>query len=230
MYGFIKRVFDVVVSLIGIIVTLPIWIIAIVGILISDPGPIFYIANRVGKDNKPFNMFKFRSMRVAKGANEKNFKADENRIFPFGNFIRRTKIDELPQLLNILFGHMSVVGPRPAAKDQLHIVRDGKYTVIAKVIPGLTGPGAIYDYIYGDSISSEDEYIDKVLPTRLELEVYYIKKRNVLLDLRMIWHTAICVLCSIIGRTPQKIVDRLVVLADEERKNNPHNAEVGADL
>ena len=109
---------DIICALMGIIGTSPLWIIGIVGIMISDPGPIFYMANRVGQNNKIFKMFKFRSMRVDKNANENGFKADTNRIFAFGEFIRRSKIDELPQLLNILFGDMSVVGPRPASVDQ----------------------------------------------------------------------------------------------------------------
>lgn len=74
------------------------------GIKCSDPGPYFYLAHRVGKNNKEFRMFKFRSMRLAKGTNENCFKADTDRIFPFGSFLRATKMDELPQLLNILRG------------------------------------------------------------------------------------------------------------------------------
>ena len=114
MYRFIKRTFDIVASSLALIVLSPIWLIATIGILISNPGPIFYCAARVGKDNKHFKMFKFRSMRVDKNANEKSLRPDQNRIFPFGRFIRATKIDELPQLLNILIGDMAVVGPRPA--------------------------------------------------------------------------------------------------------------------
>ena len=102
MYKIVKRIFDIICALLGIIGTSPLWIIAIVGILISDWGPIFYVATRIGKDNKPFKMYKFRSMRVAKAANEKSLRADTNRIFPFGEFIRKVKIDELPQLLNVL--------------------------------------------------------------------------------------------------------------------------------
>lgn len=218
MYNIVKRVFDFVASLCGIIVTSPLWVFAIIGILLSDPGPIFYMANRVGIDNKPFKMFKFRSMRVAKDADEKNFKADTNRIFPFGELIRRLKIDELPQLINILLGHMSVVGPRPAAKDQLDIVRGGKYGVCASVLPGLTGPGALYDYIYGDTVTEEGEYEEKVLPTRLELEVYYIKNKGILYDLRMIWYTVICIFCSLLRRQPEGIIGELIDCANTEKQ------------
>ena len=96
-YKVIKRIFDFICALIGIIGTLPLWIIGIVGILVSDWGPIFYIAHRIGKDNKPFKMYKFRSMRVVQAATEASLRPDEDRIFPFGHFIRKVKIDELPQ-------------------------------------------------------------------------------------------------------------------------------------
>lgn len=217
MYRVFKRIFDIAASLIGIVVTFPVWMIAIIGIELSDPGPVFYMANRIGKDNKPFRMFKFRSMRVAKGADEKNFKAEVSRIFPFGNFIRRVKIDELPQLINILVGHMSVVGPRPAANDQLDIVREGRYGVCAKLRPGLTGPGALYDYIYGDTVEDEEEYREKVLRIRLELEVYYINNNGVLYDLKMIWYTAECIVCSIFGKQPKKIIAELLSCADAKQ-------------
>ena len=99
IYRIVKRIFDFICALIGIIVTSPFWIIAFVGILVSDWGPIFYTAHRIGKGNKPFKMYKFRSMRVAKGANEASLRPDEDRIFPFGHFIRKVKI-RIPTLLS----------------------------------------------------------------------------------------------------------------------------------
>ena len=111
-YRFIKRLFDICSSGIALIGLSPIWLVAIVGILVSDPGPIFYFANRVTKDNRTFRMYKFRSMRVDKNANEKSLRPDQNRIFSFGRFIRATKIDEMPQLLNVFLGDMAVVGNR----------------------------------------------------------------------------------------------------------------------
>ena len=127
VYRVVKRVFDFICAFIGILGTSPFWIIAIVGILVSDWGPIFYVATRIGKDNKPFKMYKFRSMRIAKAANEASLRPDADRIFAFGNFIRKVKIDELPQLLNILNGTMSIIGPRPVAQDQFELFRYGKW-------------------------------------------------------------------------------------------------------
>ena len=209
VYKAAKRIFDIVTSGIGIVGTAPLWGVAIIGILMSDPGPVFYRANRIGIDNKPFVMFKFRSMRTDRNANEKNFKADTNRIFKWGAFIRKTKIDELPQLLNILKGDMSVVGPRPASKDQVEIVRAGKYAEISKVKPGLTGPAALYDYIYGDTIEDEQEYEERVLPTRMELDIFYAKQMSVFYDIKMIWWTVISIFNSITHRNSDGIFAEL---------------------
>ena len=209
-YQIIKKCFDFICSIIGILVSSPIWLVAIIGILISDPGPIFYTADRIGYNNKHFKMYKFRSMRICNTANEKSFKADTDRIFPWGAFIRKTKIDELPQLINLFLGDMSIVGPRPAANDQFDIVRAGKYNIASTVKPGLTGPAALYDYIYGDTIEDPDEYERLVLPTRLELEAYYPAKMSLWYDIKMIWYTIVCILASITNRNPNKIYAELV--------------------
>lgn len=203
-----KRVFDIVCSLLGMAVTSIFWLVAVIGIEVSDPGPVFYMANRVGKDDKVFRMFKFRSMRQGK-ADETVFRGDEDRIFPFGKFIRATKIDELPQLLNIFLGHMSIVGPRPASVDQVKIVRAGKYAVTSTVQAGLTGPSALYDYIYGDTVEDAADYERLVLPTRLELDAFYVTKMGVWYDLKMIWYTVVCVLASVFRKEPKKILREL---------------------
>jgi len=209
MYRIVKRVFDFVCALIGIIGTSPIWLVAIFGILVSDPGPIFYMANRVGKGNRLFKMFKFRSMRVDRQANENSLRPDQDRIFWWGEVMRRLKIDELPQLLNILNGTMSVIGPRPASKDQVGIVRAGKYAEVSDVPCGLSGPSALYDYIYGDQFTDEAEYMEKVLPTRLELDYYYIHHISFGYDVKMIWQTIVCIVYSLFRKEPTYILKQL---------------------
>lgn len=211
----IKRFFDFVCAFIGIVGTSPIWLIAIVGILVSDWGPIFYVTQRIGKDNKPFKMYKFRSMRVAKSANENSLRPDEDRIFPFGHFIRKTKIDGLPQLLNILNGTMSIVGPRLVAQDQFDMFRYGKWDIAKEVPVGLSGPAALYDYIYGDQITDEKEYMEKVYPTRRELEYTYVQKMGIFYDLKMIIYTVICILYAVCGKECKWIYDELVAAAKE---------------
>ena len=219
MYRIVKRCFDFICALIGIIGTSPLWIVAIVGILVSDWGPVFYTAHRIGKDNKPFKMFKFRSMRVAKAANEASLRPDEDRIFPFGHFIRKVKIDELPQLLNILNGTMSIVGPRPVAQDQLKLFRTGKWNLAAKVPVGLSGPAALYDFIYGDQFADEKEYMEKVFGTRRELEYVYVKKASISYDLKMIVYTVICIFYAMFGKECSWILNELRVSAREYENN-----------
>jgi len=217
LYLFLKRLFDMGCSLLGTIVTSPLWLIAAVGIELSDPGPVFYIARRATKDNRVFNMFKFRSMRVGK-ANESVFRGEEDRIFPFGRFMRATKMDELPQLINILIGDMSIVGPRPAAVDQLEHTRGKRFARISEVQSGLTGPSALYDYLYGDQIEDEETYVRDVLPVRLELDLVYLDKRGICFDLRMIWWTVVCIVCQITGRRPERIFSTLLRWAEEHKQ------------
>lgn len=218
LYRFFKRFFDVVCALIGIIGTSPLWIIGIVGILVSDGGPIFYTAHRIGKDNKPFKMYKFRSMRVLKeqhaGA-EASLRPEQDRIFAFGEFIRKVKIDELPQLLNILNGTMSIIGPRPVAQDQFEMFRYGKWNEAAKVPVGLSGPAALYDFIYGDQFTDETEYMEKVYPTRRELEYTYVQKAGFWYDAKMIVYTVICILYAVCGKECTWILKELEADAKE---------------
>ena len=212
MYRFIKRLFDVFASSFALIVLMPVWIVAIMGILVSDPGPVFYVANRVGKNNKHFKMYKFRSMRVDKNANEKSLRPDQDRIFKWGGIMRDTKIDELPQLINVFIGDMCIIGPRPASAEQVEITRAGKYAVTSELKPGLSGPSALYDYIYGDEITDEAEYEKLVLPTRLNLDLYYIKSCGLSYDAKMIWWTILSIL---IPRQRETILKELIASAKE---------------
>ena len=213
MYRLIKRLFDIVSSALALIVLIPIWTVAIIGIFVSDPGPIFYCARRAGKDNRYFRMYKFRSMRIDKNANEKSLRPDQDRIFLWGRIMRDTKIDELPQLLNVFIGDMSVIGPRPASVDQMEITRVGKYAVISQIKPGLSGPSAIYDYIYGDNITDEDEYKMLVLPTRLKLDLYYLKARGLGYDIKMIWWTMLSIFTY---KQRKRILSELIASAKTE--------------
>ena len=193
MYAAVKRIFDFFASGIALVILFPLWLIAALGIELSDPGPVFYVADRVGKGGKHFCMYKFRSMRMDCSANEKSLRPDQDRIFAWGSAMRETKLDELPQLLNVFWGDMSVIGPRPASADQVEIVRAGKYAAVSDVKPGLSGPSALYDYIYGDTIQDEDEYNEKVLPARLDLDLYYLKAKSIAFDLKMILWTLLAI-------------------------------------
>lgn len=218
IYRVIKRCFDFICALLALILLSPIILLTVVGILISDWGPIFYKANRIGKGNKPFRMYKFRSMKVLKAPKkgaEASLRPDEDRIFPFGRFIRKAKIDELPQLINILNGTMSIIGPRPVAEDQFEMFRHGKWNEASKVPVGLSGPAALYDYIYGDQINDEKDYMEKVYPTRRELEYTYVQKAGLWYDLRMIVYTVICICYALVGKECKWILEEFVAEANK---------------
>lgn len=213
MYSATKRCFDFSCAFLALIALSPIFVLTALGILISDWGPLFYKANRIGKGNRPFRMYKFRSMKVLKApkkGSEASLRPDEDRIFPFGHFIRKAKIDELPQLINILNGTMSIIGPRPVAEDQFDMFRYGKWNEAAKVPVGLSGPAALYDYIYGDQITDEKEYMEKVYPTRRELEYTYVLKASLWYDLKMIVYTVICICYSLCGKECTWILNELL--------------------
>lgn len=220
MYKFVKRGLDIVLSAMAIVCSSPFWLVTMIGIELSDPGPLFYRANRIGKDNQEFSMYKFRSMRVLKtpqkGA-EASLRPETDRIFPWGKVIRKLKLDELPQFLNIFLGDMSIVGPRPVAKDQFDLFRFGKYDETKTVKPGITGPAALYDYIYGDRFEEADvdAYTEMVYPTRRELELVYVRKQGFLFDTWLFFQTAWCVICSLLGIENKKLLKKLVAMAQE---------------
>ncbi len=219
MYRIIKRCFDFICAFIALVILSPIFLLTIIGILISDWGPLFYFANRVGKDNKKFKMWKFRSMRVLRAPKEgaeASLRPEQDRIFWWGQIMRRLKIDELPQLLNILNGTMSIVGPRPAAVDQVDITRGGENAIAATVPCGLTSQSSLWDYIYGDLFTEEDEYNEKVLPIRLKLDVYYVKHAGFFGDVKLIIWTVLAILYTACGKYPQWMHDSLVSMAKEE--------------
>lgn len=198
---FIKRTFDIVMSSIALLILSPIFLLTMIGIKLSSKGGVFYKASRVTINGNTFGMYKFRSMHEAKNAVEKSFIADGNRIFPFGSFLRKSKIDELPQLINILLGHMSIVGPRPASTANVDELYTGKYKDIQKVRPGLTSYASLYDYKHGELfISDNDEYIRKVLPVKMELELYYVHNWNVFVDLKLIFGTVITIIEIVFGK------------------------------
>lgn len=197
VYRLIKRLFDILSSAAAIIVSSSIWVLIAIGIKCSSRGPIFYKADRVGKGNERFTLYKFRSMDQyhpeIKGKGERReggYIANEKRIFPFGAFLRRSKLDELPQLINIFFGQMSVIGPRPITEAGVKKHYLGKYDKVLTVRPGLACLDSLYDYAHGELVVKDNEEFDKkVAPVRDYLANMYVEKRNIGLDLYCIGRT-----------------------------------------
>jgi len=181
----IKRFFDIVLSLIFLIPTALMIPFILLIIKIQSPGPIFFKQKRTGLDGKEFEMLKFRSMHVNKDADKVQATKDDPRKYPFGNFMRKSNIDELPQFLNVLKGDMSIVGPRPhmlAHTEQYSQLID-KYMVRHFVKPGLTGWAQVTGF------RGETKELWQ-MEGRVKRDIWYIEHWSVWLDIRIVWMTA----------------------------------------
>lgn len=186
---FIKRCFDIAVSLAALVILGPIMVITAVAIKLESRGPVLFIQERIGRDNRVFRMLKFRSMRVeATDANaDRLVTREDDRVTRVGRFIRRTSIDELPQLLNVLAGTMSVVGPRPHARGaraaaKLYWEVDHRYWYRHSVKPGLTGLAQVRGY-RGNTVEEKD------LANRLQADLEYVHGWSLLRDLAILVRT-----------------------------------------
>ncbi|WP_456105610.1 sugar transferase [Phascolarctobacterium succinatutens] len=200
IYAFAKRIFDIVSSLLAICAFAIPWIVIAVTIKLQSPGPVIYKARRVGKNGKAFTLYKFRSMRVDSGAIHATTLRGDPRIFPFGVFLRKSKLDETPQLFNILKGEMSVIGPRPEDEENSGKFYVGKYREILSVKPGLSSPASLYDYTHGEKYESEDDYVREFLPKKLDVELYYVKNRSFVYDIQIIYNTIITITQIVLGK------------------------------
>ena len=192
----VKRLFDISCAAVALIVTAPLIALAAVGIKLTDPGPIFYGARRVGFLGREFTMYKLRTMRAGRGSRITGLHDD--RVSGIGKILRRSKIDELPQLFNVLRGDMAIVGPRPEDPTSSHpaIVRahysPGDLETLG-MRPGLASPGSIYQYQSGDKMLTGDDpenhYVDKLLKTKLALDRVYMRRATLRKDLAIIGRT-----------------------------------------
>lgn len=172
----IKRIFDIIASLILIVLTSPVMLIALIGVRLSSKGPVIFRQKRVGKNNKEFVMYKFRSMKVNNEQDTAWTTNDDPRKTRFGTFMRKTGIDELPQLFNVLFGQMSMVGPRPEIRKFVdeYSKTIPLYMVKHQVKPGITGLAQIYGYRGDTSIER-----------RIELDIKYIESWTLWSDIKI---------------------------------------------
>lgn len=196
----LKRCFDLLFAVLFLLVLSPVYIITYIIIKVVSPGPAFFKAKRVGLHGKVFDCYKFRSMRVDSGKVKLTTLQNDDRIFPFGRFIRKTKIDEMPQALNILLGDMSVVGPRPEDTVNADKIYQGEYKHILNVKPGLTSPASLYDYTHGEKYEDEELYEKEFVPQKLQLELYYVKHRSFMYDVRIIVKTAWLIMLTFCGK------------------------------
>ena len=139
-------------------------------------------------------------MKVDSGSIHTTTLRGDPRVFPFGSFLRNSKLDETPQLINILKGEMSVIGPRPEDKINADKIFVGKYKSILTVKPGLSSPASLYDYTHGETYDNEDIYMKEFEPKKLEIELYYVNHRNALYDIQIICRTIITIILTLFGK------------------------------
>ena len=187
-----KRTFDIGVSFVGLILLSPLMLLAALAIKLASPGPIMFRQKRIGKGFHPFLIYKFRTMQEASGRRRSLTVGDDPRITPTGRLLRRTKIDEIPQLINVLKGDMSFVGPRPEVPEFVELFRS-EYEEILKVRPGITDLASLKyrdeAAVLEQSENPEEEYLRRVLPDKINLSKEYIRRSSFFFDLTLILKT-----------------------------------------
>ena len=187
-----KRIFDFFSSLIVLILLLPMLVILALAIVFDSKGGVFYKQQRVGKDNQEFWLFKFRTMRPDSDKLKITVGDRDPRVTNVGYFLRKYKLDELPQLINILRGEMSVVGPRPEVRRYVDLYSEEQLRVLT-VKPGLTDYSSL-EYVdeselLAQATDPEKMYIDEIMPAKLALNLKYIQEKSLGTDLKLIFKT-----------------------------------------
>ena len=197
-WSVLKRAFDFLSSLVGIILVSP--FLTVVAILIKkeDGGPVFYRGVRVGRFGKPFRIFKFRTMVInAEKLGGPSTADDDPRISKVGKFIRKFKVDELPQLINVLKGEMSIVGPRPEVQMYVDMFTEEERAILS-VRPGITDWASIWNpdegAVLAGSPDPERTYMEKIRPEKIRLQLKYVKERSFWNDLKIIAQTMIAII------------------------------------
>ena len=188
-----KRLFDILFSLTGIIILIPFFCVFAILIIVDSGFPVFYSQTRVGMNGVDFSLMKFRTMK--KDADKKGLLTvgeKDSRITSFGYFLRKYKLDELPQLFNVLIGDMSLVGPRPEVRKYVDMYSDEQKKVLS-AIPGITDYASIEysneNELISRSENPEEFYINEIMPTKLKLNLKYIAEQSFFTDLKIILTT-----------------------------------------
>lgn len=189
----LKRVFDFCCSLAGLVLLSPLLVIVAVLIKAGSPGPVFYRGERIGLNGRVFRIFKFRTMVVDAGElGGTSTSADDARVTPVGKFLRKYKFDELPQLINVVKGEMSLVGPRPQVEWAVKLYNDNERRLLS-VRPGITDYASITfrneAEILAGSPDPDKAYLEKIAPEKIRLGLEYVDNHNLWIDLKIIFMT-----------------------------------------
>jgi len=192
-----KRFLDIILSFISIVLFSPFFIPIMIILKFTGEGEIFYFQERVGENRKPFELFKFASMlknSPSIGSGELTLKNDP-RILPVGNFLRKTKINELPQIFNVFLGDMSIIGPRPQTVKYFNYYPEQDQIYLCKVKPGLSGIGSIVFRdeeemcVETEGRTVEDIHKEDIIPRKIELERWYVENHSIWVDIKIIFVT-----------------------------------------
>ena len=185
----VKRTFDIIASSIGLILLSPLFMLISIAIKLESKGGIFYLQKRVGLNGREFDLIKFRSMYENSDKKGLLTIGNDNRITKVGKFIRKYKLDELPQLINVLKGEMSIVGPRPEVKKYVELYTNEQKKVLT-VKPGITEYASIEyrneNELLAKSQYPEKTYIEEIMPKKLQLNLQYIERKGIITDLKII--------------------------------------------
>lgn len=189
----VKRLFDLLASGLGLLLLFPLFLLLALLVKLSSPGPVFYHGLRVGRRGRPFKMLKFRTMVAdAEARGLPLTVGGDSRITGVGRFLRNAKLDELPQLWNVLKGEMSLVGPRPEAQKYVDLYTDDQRKVL-EIRPGITDPASIKyrneNEILAAAVDPEKAYIANIMPDKVRLNLSYASRASVLSDLGIIFRT-----------------------------------------
>lgn len=215
----IKRIFDIVMSIVGILLLFPIMIVVSILIKVTSRGPILFKQRRLTKDMKEFTIYKFRSMRTDFDKDGKGIqvKGSSNAITPIGKVIRKTKLDELPQLFNILVGDMSFIGPRPELPRRLKYYSEEDKEMF-KVRSGISSPASIVfsdeEYLMNQVRDPEKFYIEQIMPYKIKLNKYYVKNRSFWGDIYLI----IATFLKILNKVDDKSIVKDCKLLEEKKE------------
>jgi len=189
-----KRLFDIIFSFLGIMITVPLMGLLAVLIKITSPGSVFFRGTRIGRNGEPFKMFKFRTMVPdAEKLGGPSTAEDDPRLTKIGKFLKRFQLDELPQLINVFKGEMSFVGPRPEVLLYVDMMSKEEKKIILSVRPGMSDWASLWNFHEGEilkgSLDSEKTYMEEIRPEKLSLQMKYVEERSFLVDLKIIFKT-----------------------------------------
>lgn len=193
-----KRLFDLTCATIGLLVCAPVFALIALAIKLDSPGPVFFRQVRVGRNGRPFRIHKFRSMHTAIRGQREITVNNDPRVTRSGKLLRKWKLDELPQLIDVLRGAMSLVGPRPEVPRYVELYPSDARSLILSVRPGITDLASIRfrdeNALLDQAGDPEAVYIHQILPEKLRLQAEYVRERSFFYDLRILWHTVIKVI------------------------------------